>query len=139
MIEWALALALGAGTATPSKVVSASDEDCAIFAELGRSHLNWNSVNTLPVANKTQYRDGIYSIACKWAALGVTPPLPKTPATAKWKELWRPSYSAAMTAAHVVIVTWSIDGPSSEYCDLDKRADRWVIRQCGYAVFKAIG
>ena len=84
-----------------------SDDDCQIFALLGREVLDWDKTPPDVSQFALFYRpdgDG-YVEQCPWAQLGVTPPPLGKPDMDRMRYFTRPAYSDDKTVAGVAFIT----------------------------------
>jgi hypothetical protein len=117
------------------------DDDCQIFALLGRELLGWGE--RAPDASQFPifYRPygGGYVEQCPWAALGVTPLPPETPIPESRRFFTQPVYSADGETAEAHFVTHLVSrdehgrplAPSINQVDLTLRkvAGRWTLTE----------
>jgi hypothetical protein len=121
--------------------VTASGEDCAVLAALGRGLLGWGKTPPDPSTFPIFYRPdgaGGYVAQCAWADFGVTPLPPGAPDPNHMSFFTPPKYARHGRSAKVSFVVHILaqgQPPfmSQQDCRLSKVAKQWVFDGCARA------
>lgn len=126
-------------TATTPPVVLASERDCAVLVEVGRSLVNWGHAGpNQPFVDSGPLPDGtIYRQLCDWKKFGVgAPEIVRPEQTGPRFAVDKPMYAKDGRSARVDVTFISWAGPglspfvSIKHCELRRSAAQWRLISC---------
>lgn len=137
-----LAVLAQLGSSAP-QMVMASERDCAVLVEVGRSLVNWGPKGpSQPFVDSGPLPDGrIYLQACDWKKFGVgAPQVVRSEQTGPRFGVDKPIYSKGGRSARVDVAFISWAGPgvspfvSMKHCELRRSATRWRLISCAQGI-----
>ena len=124
---------------TAPQVVVASERDCAVLVEAGRSLVNWGPTGpNQPFVDSGPLADGtIYRQSCDWKKFGVgAPEIVRPEQTGPRFAVDKPIYAKGGRRARVEVTFISWAGPgvspfvSMKHCELRRSAAQWRLISC---------